>query len=167
MIENASKFAKLESAEKLDFQKQDLNAIWKGVIGDFRPFLEEKSMKVEYDAKGEYFAKINPVIETVFANLLSNAIKFSPEKSKIVIRLEDEDDKWRVMVKDYGIGIPDKDKQGVFERFKRIEKGGVKGTGLGLAIIKRAVELHKGRVWIEDNPEGGSIFYVSLPKVKQ
>ena len=40
----------------------------------------------------------------------------------------------------------------------------MKGTGLGLAIVKRVVELHEGRVWIEDNPEGGSVFCVEIPK---
>jgi len=45
-----------------------------------------------------------------------------------------------------------------FERFKRIEKRGVKGTGLGLSIVKRIVDILKGKVWVEDNPEGGNIF---------
>ncbi len=40
---------------------------------------------------------------------------------------------------------------------------GVKGSGLGLAIVRRIVDLHKGRVWVEDNPEGGSIFKVEIP----
>lgn len=48
-----------------------------------------------------------------------------------------------------------------------MKKKGVKGTGLGLAIVKRLVELHGGRVWVEDNPKGkGSIFFVELPKTK-
>ena len=40
----------------------------------------------------------------------------------------------------------------------------MKGTGLGLAIVKRIVELHRGTVWVEDNPNGGSIFYLKIPK---
>ncbi|MBI5253168.1 MAG: HAMP domain-containing histidine kinase [Euryarchaeota archaeon] len=61
-------------------------------------------------------------------------------------------------------GGEDEYKQKIFDRFARIEKGGVKGTGLGLAIVKRIVDLHQGRAWVEDNPEGGSVFYVELPK---
>lgn len=52
----------------------------------------------------------------------------------------------------------------IFNRFQRVDKKGVKGTGLSLAIVKRVVELHGGSVWIEDNPEGGKIFYVDIPK---
>ncbi|MCK4247969.1 MAG: HAMP domain-containing histidine kinase, partial [Methanomicrobia archaeon] len=79
---------------------------------------------------------------------------------KIEITIEDELGNWKVCVKDYGKGIPDKLKNVIFERF---EKKGA-GTGLGLAIVKQIVILHRGKVWIEDNPEGGSIFCVSLPK---
>jgi hypothetical protein len=167
MIRNASKFAKLESAEKIEVEKKDLNVIFKDVIMYFEPVLKEKKMQLKYKAKGKCLAEVNPVIEDVFSNLLSNAIKFSPEKSKIVIDILDEDKYWKIMVKDYGIGIADENKPKIFERFKRIDKGNVKGTGLGLAIVKRIVDLHNGKVWVEDNPEGGSIFYVTIPKVEE
>jgi len=52
----------------------------------------------------------------------------------------------------------------IFERFHREEKKGVKGSGLGLAIAGKIVELHKGRIWVEDNPEGGAVFVVEIPK---
>jgi signal transduction histidine kinase len=67
-------------------------------------------------------------------------------------------------VSDWGEGIDDAHKQSVFTRFERLGKEGVKGTGLGLAIARRIVELHGGRIWIEDNPEGGSVFRVSVSK---
>ncbi len=67
-------------------------------------------------------------------------------------------------MKDWGYGIKDEDKEKLFTRFQRMDKKGVRGTGLGLAIVKRIVELHEGRVWVEDNLEGGSIFYVEIPK---
>lgn len=48
--------------------------------------------------------------------------------------------------------------------FKRIHKGGVEGTGLGLTIVSKILDLHNGRVWVEDNPGGDSVFYVTVPK---
>lgn len=51
----------------------------------------------------------------------------------------------------------------IFERFRRGGKTGVKGSGLGLAIAGKIMELHNGRIWVEDNPEGGSIFIVEIP----
>lgn len=166
IIESVSKLAKVESMEKMEFQKQDLNVILREVIQSFEQYLVEKGMQVEYESEGEYPAKANPIIEEVFSNLLSNAIKYSPEKSRIVIGIEDDGKNWKVGVKDYGVGVPDEFKETIFERFKRVDSRGVKGTGLGLAIVKRLVEMHNGKVWVEDNPDGGSIFYVALPKLK-
>lgn len=166
-IENASKLSKLESEEKLEFKQLDLKDIFLNVIENFKTVYKEKNITVQYNAKGKCYATVNPFIEEVFSNLLSNAIKYSPENSKIIIDIMEEEENWKIMVKDYGIGIADEYKKLVFDRFKRRNKEGVKGTGLGLAIVKRIVELHRGKVWIEDNPENGSVFYVLIPKKQE
>jgi hypothetical protein len=162
MIESASKYARLEDAKKLDLEERDIAAIMAGVIRDFEPLFKEKKISVEY-MQGRCLARVNPVIEDVFANLLSNAIKYSPAGSKVVVEIAKVGNECQVMVKDYGEGIPDEAKERIFERFTSLQKEGIKGIGLGLAIAKRIVELHRGKIWVEDNPEGGSIFYVRLP----
>lgn len=69
-----------------------------------------------------------------------------------------------VEVMDRGPGIPDPEKERVFEKFyRRSDSDDVSGTGLGLSISRGIVEAHGGRVWIEDREGGGSIFVVSLP----
>jgi signal transduction histidine kinase len=78
--------------------------------------------------------------------------------------VSDAGDRWRVSFADSGEGIAYADRERVFTRFERAAKEGVKGTGLGLAIARRIVELHGGRIWIEDNPRGGAVFCVVLPK---
>ncbi len=165
MVENASKLAMMESAEEFELEKLDLNKIWEMIIEGLKPIFDERGMEVEYKRKERCLAEVNSVIEDVFSNLLSNAIKYSPEGTKIVIDIYDEDKNWKVAVTDTGEGVPDEYKDGIFERFKRRMKKGVKGSGLGLAIVKRIVEMHNGKVWVEDNPKGGSIFYVKIPKV--
>ncbi len=164
IIENAKAYARFQGAEKVELERSDINEIFEEVVENFRPLLEEKKMKLKYLAKGERWAMVNPTIENVFSNLFSNAIKYSPEGGKIEVNILDKGDDYKIYVKDWGYGIAAADKPGLFTRFKRADKRGVKGTGLGLAIVKRIVELHGGRVWIEDNPEGGSVFYVDLPK---
>ncbi len=164
VIKNVSKYEKLESTEKLDFQDHDLDTILKRVIRDFEPSLEEKGMKLEYGSEGRYMTEVNSIIEDVFSNLISNAIKYGPEGSEIEVELQREEKGCKVAVKDRASGIADEGKERIFERFNRIEKGGVKGTGLGLAIARRVVELHNGEIWVEDNPTGGSIFYVRIPR---
>jgi signal transduction histidine kinase len=68
---------------------------------------------------------------------------------------------------DNGPGIHGKDKEKVFDRFVQVEKHigpGKHGTGLGLAICRELVQLHGGRIWIEDNLSGGAVFKILLPK---
>ena len=100
-----------------------------------------------------------------FLNIIDNAIKYSPPHSVVEISVSEERGKnWKVCVKDSGEGVPDKWKQKIFERFVRGEKTGIKGSGIGLAIAKTVVTQNKGRIWVEDNPEGGAVFCISLPK---
>ena len=162
MIESASMYAKIESVEKLERKSLDLNEVFKAVANNFKHHLEKKNLTLVYLANGESYAMVNPMIESVFSNLLSNAIKYSPEGGKIEVNITGDNNHYRIYVKDWGMGLKDDEKARLFTRFQKLDKGGVKGTGLGLAIVKRIVDLHGGKVWIEDNAERGSIFFVDI-----
>jgi len=163
MIQSAATLAKVEAVDKLDFEERNLCEILRTVISDFTPMFRNKGMSVEFFGAEKCIAEVNPYIEDIFSNLLSNAVKFSPENTQITVGIKADGEDWIVSVKDRGNRIPDEYKEIIFERFKRIEKRGVKGTGLGLSIVKRIVDIHKGRVWVEDNPEGGNTFLVTIP----
>lgn len=164
LIENASTYSRIENLDKLEKKTIDLLAILKDIIQNFAFNLQEKNMSVIFEPSGECHAYLNKMISEVFSNLVSNAIKYGYEKSSIEVAIGEEGENWLISVKDFGEGVADEDKQKIFERFERAGKTAIKGTGLGLAIAKRIVELHKGRIWVEDNPDGGSIFNVKLPK---
>jgi signal transduction histidine kinase len=165
IIRNASQYAKLESAEELEKTELDLAKLIENVIDDFGPYIKEKGMNVEFKPGGEHKINASVMTESVFSNTLSNAIKYSPEGTKIKIAIKDDGKSKIISFADQGEGVPDEHKEAIFDRFMRKDKVGVKGTGLGLAIVKRIVEMHGGRVWVEDNPGGmGSVFLVSLPK---
>ncbi len=164
MMRKVSKLAKVEMIGEIPLVKDDLGDILRRSTCEHRHAAEERIINIEYSNNNIYPALLNVFANDIFDNLISNAIKYSPEGGRIVIAIEDADKFWKVSIKDWGEGVPDKYKEAIFERFKRRNKGGVKGTGLGLAIVKKVVELHKGKVWVEDNPEGGSVFYVTLPK---
>ncbi|RLG58619.1 MAG: hypothetical protein DRN88_00305 [Candidatus Hydrothermarchaeota archaeon] len=167
MVENATKYVKLEKKEDLDFHERNLREIIDSVIKDFEYIAKKKNIEIVFEGKNA-FARVHRSIADLISNLISNAIKYSPEGSKIMIGLEDKKDSLLIYVKDYGVGVPDKYKEVIFERFKRIKRHGVKGSGLGLAIVKRVAEIHDGKVWVENNPEKkGSIFYVEIPKKRK
>ncbi|TGC08359.1 sensor histidine kinase [Methanolobus halotolerans] len=165
MIDIAAKFAKLESIEEIRLERMDIGAILRNVVEQFEHSLEDKQMTLELRANGTYYSMINPIIEEIFANFISNAIKYSPEGALITIDIVDTNYYWKVNVTDSGEGIPDDVKELIFDRFKRVNKKGVKGTGLGLAIVKRIAEIVESEVGVEDNPEGqGSRFWINLKK---
>ena len=165
MIESAAKLAKIESHEDMEFEEQDIGPILWTVTDRFSTQFSKKGIELDMMFNGEYPSLVSDIIEDVFSNLISNALKYSPQGSKVRIRIVDEGNSWKVTVADEGNGISDKDKEYVFERFKRADKKGIKGSGLGLAIAKRIVDLHKGSLGVEDNPDGeGSVFWVMLKK---
>ncbi|NYT20016.1 MAG: PAS domain S-box protein [Methanosarcinales archaeon] len=166
LIESAASFAKFETIDDINFEPIELAGMLKDVIKQFQYQTSQKNIIIEHPEHGEYNALANPMIEEVFTNLISNAIKYSPDHSKVVVDIIDKDRDWKVTVTDFGDGIPDDEKSLIFDRFKRVDKKGVKGTGLGLAIVKRIVDLHGGDLSVEDNPgNSGTVFGVTFRKV--
>jgi PAS domain S-box-containing protein len=165
LIESASKYEKLNSIDEIDYYHTDLVSLFRSTLLDFTSYLQEKNITMNLSSQGPCYSNVNPLVSEVFANLLSNAVKYSPENGRIDISFLKDADTIRVTVTDQGDGIPDENKTSIFNRFKRLEKKGVKGTGLGLAIVKRIMEMHCGGYGVEDNPEGkGSVFWVTFSK---
>lgn len=163
LVLDASTYARVESMDSFEKVERDLVAMIAKGIESLRPGMEKKGMSCVFEPPREAPVTVNPLVEEVFENLLSNAVKYSPDGSVITLTLKERGDSWVITVADEGPGIPDEFKRTVFDRFKRRDKKGVRGSGLGLAIARRIVHLHGGRIWVEDNPGGGSLFCVELP----
>ena len=100
----------------------------------------------------------------VLGNVVANAIRYGPLESPITLRCERIDDELRFRVVDRGAGVPTAERERIFDRFYRgaATREIVSGTGLGLAIARRLVELHGGRIWVED-ADPGAAFVIALP----
>lgn len=105
-------------------------------------------------------------VEQVFANLIGNALNYSdpsrPGEIEVGTVPSDADGMRTYFVRDNGLGIPEAHRAKIFLAFQRAHPGVGSGEGLGLAIVTRVLERHRGRVWVESNPGGGTIFYVAL-----
>ncbi|MCP4139676.1 MAG: GAF domain-containing protein [Chloroflexi bacterium] len=105
--------------------------------------------------------------KTAVVNLFHNAIRFSPEKGKIVVGAEREKENILVWVKDYGIGIPKKELEDIFEKFYQVEAPNVRrygGMGIGLTIAQGLIKEQGGQLWAESGGEGkGAVFKLTLP----
>jgi signal transduction histidine kinase len=101
-------------------------------------------------------------------NLVDNALKYTPAGGNVTVHASlADDDKLQVEVSDTGPGIPDAYKERLFDHFVQVEgrERVRRGVGLGLTFCRLVVTAHGGRIWIEDNPGGGSVFVFTLPLV--
>jgi two-component system sensor histidine kinase KdpD len=99
------------------------------------------------------------------SNLVENALEYSPAGSPVAVGARVLGGDMLVWVEDRGPGVPEQEREQVFEKFYRGSTSGVApaGTGLGLAIVKEIVRSHGGRVWVEDAGTSGARFVISLP----
>lgn len=105
-------------------------------------------------------------IKTIIQNLISNSIKYSDSGNiELNAFINEKEDIVVIAVKDQGIGIPDNMKNEIFEEYKRVSpKSDIKGTGIGLHLVKKLIEAHNGKIWVENNVNNnGSVFIINLP----
>lgn len=153
---------------KLNKSKLDLNEYLNHIVKEFKLIMEEKNIDLQF--KNNIEKQINIEIDKqqirqVFANLLNNAIKFAnKDNPEISIEVNENKNSVEIAIIDNGTGVQDKDKERVFEKFQTTKVSMGTGIGLGLYICKKIIELHKGKIWIEDNKPKGTKFIFELRK---
>lgn len=107
------------------------------------------------------------LLVTAVHNLIANAIQYSPDGSRVGVGVSHSDGVVEIAVTDQGVGIPEAERERVFERFFRVDTARSRntgGTGLGLAIVKHVVQNHGGDVRVWSHPGSGSTFTIRLPE---
>ena len=103
-------------------------------------------------------------LQQLFQNLISNAVKFiDKDKGLIQIDFKEEKDHFEFSIKDNGMGIEKKFFDKIFKIFHSLNKN-KESTGIGLSIVKKIVDLHEGKIWLESELEKGTTFYFTLKK---
>ncbi len=135
------------------------------VVHDAISALELSPGRVTMDLAGVMVTADRAKLERVVENLLANAVKHAATSAPVEVRGWEVDDGVVLEVADSGPGLPRELREAVFEPFERgMAETATPGTGLGLALVRGFVELHGGRVWVEDRRQGGAAFRVWLPQ---
>jgi signal transduction histidine kinase/ligand-binding sensor domain-containing protein/DNA-binding response OmpR family regulator len=167
----------------MDFRKFENNQfILESAEGNIVKFLKEIFLSfTEYAKDGNYTYTFNTSddeilvyydrykLERVFYNLISNAFRYTPKGGVISINIKKGDGDILIEVEDSGVGISKENIDKIFDLFfeipmhNNVEINYNKGTGIGLSIVKNIVDLHKGRITVENKSTNGAIFNVKLP----
>jgi signal transduction histidine kinase len=131
-------------------------------------FSEQKNIKVNNKISNDIKLKFDVnMISTVFRNLINNSIKFTNENGEINVSATEKEDSYIFSIADNGIGMTAEIRDNLFKIDKTKSRRGTndeKGTGLGLIIALEFIQIHKGKITVESEPEKGSIFNIELPK---
>lgn len=134
------------------------------VLADFVAVAEQRGVELECDlAEADLFAD-RVLLQTLLRNLLSNALRHTPDGGRVRIRTMRDSGRPQLIVEDSGPGIPEEERQRVFERFYRGRGGRGPGVGLGLAIVSAIARAHGARIGLAESDLGGLRVEVRLPE---
>jgi two-component system phosphate regulon sensor histidine kinase PhoR len=176
LIENVLDFAKVERGRQAyDFADGDVGDAVAKAVNVYRYRAERDGVALSTDLEpGLPSARIDDrAIQLAVINLIDNALKYAPGSAIVTVRTRRENGSVVVRVVDRGPGVPEEDRERIFERFVRGSTSRaqgaeqpVRGSGIGLALVKHIAESHGGRAWVDakkpaDGP--GASFAISIP----
>lgn len=154
-----------EDSVELDRSHLNLEHLLASLVEDLQQKAQEKGIELRVSLCEVWVEGDELRLRQVFLNLLSNALKFT-ESGFVAVSMTKVTDWAHVTIQDSGPGIPEDQKNSIFERFSQVDKSTRRnhaGTGLGLAISNSFVKLHGGQIDVRSTPGEGSIFSVELP----
>ena len=170
LINNILTISKLENKE-IEINKSDIKikTIVDEIINSTKPMCIEQNINIINKCEDITMFADYKKIHQLFNNLVVNAIKYNKTNGYVEINCYKDEKNINILIKDSGIGIPLVDRNRIFERFYRVEKGRSKalgGTGLGLSIVKHIVKYYNGKIKVKSTEGFGSEFIIKIPIIK-
>jgi len=168
LLTNLLNWTRLQTGRmKINSEQINLIDLVKEALELHQSNIEKKKLLVTVNYPNELFIFADKnMISTVLRNLISNAVKFTKENGEISITVNRTDKVFIFSIKDSGVGISNEDIKKLFRNDVYFQKHGTDkemGTGLGLLLVKNFLDLHKGSIKIESEPEKGSTFTIMAP----
>lgn len=167
LVEDIINLSHLDEQEKLPQETVNLYDLTQKVLEGLQAKADKKHIQINFNGE-EAILRGNPVLlNSLVYNLCDNAITYNHEKGQVNVTLKKSPDTITLEVSDTGLGIAEKDKKRIFERFYRVDKSRSKivgGTGLGLSIVKSALDFHNGSIKVDSHLGQGTTMTVLLHK---
>ena len=169
LIENILDSSKIEAGMKeYRFETAKLDELVREAVDEFRTHISTTELDLERSIDGEVpeCALDREAVVGAVINLLDNAVKFSEGRPKIRVRVWASEGSMGIEIRDCGIGIPEKDRGRVFQRFFRSDEAssrGIKGSGIGLTLVQHMAKAHGGSVSLDSVPGQGTTVSVHMP----
>lgn len=166
LVNDIIKLSKLdEKSISLEKEGLSLREVAREALEVISPMAEKKNVSMNLSGDSGFFNGVRPVIYEMVYNLMDNAVKYNRNGGTVNIKIESIMDSHKVIltVQDNGIGIPEHEKERIFERFYRVDKSRSRqlgGTGLGLSIVKHAAKYHNASIMVNSKEGEGSTFTV-------
>lgn len=169
VVESLLELSRADAGQtKMQLKLADLSHLVGDITEDMEMLAEDKDVKLSYDIQKKLMIHFDEVrMHQVILNIIDNAVKYTNPGGKVTVSLKDREHYAEFKVSDTGVGMNEEELSHVFDRFYRVDKarsGHIKGTGLGLSIVKWIVESHKGKIYIESQPDKGTNFIIMIPK---
>ncbi|HFH8529342.1 TPA: ATP-binding protein [Streptococcus agalactiae] len=167
LVEDIINLSHLDEQEKLPQETVNLYDLTQKVLEGLQAKADKKHIQINFNGE-EAILRGNPVLlNSLVYNLCDNAITYNHEKGQVNVTLKNSPDTITLEVSDTGLGIAEKDKKRIFERFYRVDKSRSKivgGTGLGLSIVKSALDFHNGSIKVDSHLGQGTTMTILLHK---
>ncbi len=166
LIQDLLSYSRITTKGK-QFQVIDSRAAFDQAVANLRVSIVESRAVVTTGSLPTVRADVTQLTQ-LFQNLIGNAIKYRKEPNpEVRVTAKATEDGWVFCVQDNGIGIEPQFFERIFQMFQRLHtRAQYTGTGIGLAICRKIVERHGGRIWVESQPEKGSAFLFTIPRVE-
>lgn len=165
LIQDLLEYSRAGAGSDEQFSDVTVETVLRNVLANLKVTMVESGAYVSWEHIPEKVSYDAMRLTQIFQNLIGNAIKYRGERRPVVrIRSEQNPDEIVFSVRDNGIGIEPEYIDKIFGIFQRLHGKEYEGTGIGLAMVKKIVERHGGRIWVESKPGVGSTFYFTVLK---
>lgn len=169
LINDVLDISKVEAGKmELHVEKVSISSSVSEVKTLLTPLASKKNIQIfnKVDERLENISADRTKFKQILYNLMDNAIKFTPEGGHVAVDARIADTGAEITVMDTGIGISEEEARKVFQPFIQLENPEFEkqtGTGLGLSLVKKFVEMHSGKIWVESESGEGSKFIFTIP----